>query len=81
MPDARFRTFVVDEHVMDIRTLESMEISRYRKYIEDFILRLDHHEHLRAQQGEYIIARTPAEVGILINILEDVKASMIEARS
>lgn len=76
----RFHTFILDEDILNPIQLQEIGTVGYREYIEQYIIRLDHHDHLRAEQGEYSIAATPGQIEILIEILEDMKTRMIESR-
>lgn len=80
MSPERIRRFTLDEDIMDPIQLQEIGTIGYRQYVEQYIIRLDHHDHLRAEQGEYSIAATPGQIEILIEILEDMKTRMIESR-
>lgn len=71
----------IDEDVMDIPTLHAAGVNGYREYVMQYLLFVDHHDVLRAVQGEYPLATSPEQVDVLISILNEVKARMIEANS
>lgn len=80
MSPERIRRFTLDEDIMDPIQLQEIGTIGYRQYVEQYIIRLDHHDHLRAEQGEYSIAATPGQIEILIEVLQDMKEKMIESR-
>lgn len=80
MSPERIRRFTLDEDIMDPIQLQEIGTIGYRQYVEQYIIRPDHHGHLRAEQGDYSIAATPGQIEILIEVLQDMKEKMIESR-
>lgn len=74
-------TVTIDEDVMDIPTLHATGVNGYHEYVMQYLLFVDHHDVLRATQGEYPLATSPEQVDVLISILNEVKARMVEAGS
>lgn len=78
MPDIRDVTvkFRIGDDVIDIPSMLESSAEEYRDYIEPYLFFVDHHDVLRATQGEYPIAATADQVDILINYLQQVKKQM-----
>lgn len=49
-------TIDIDIDVVDIPTMQAMSAAEYSSYIENSLLRVDHHDVLRAIHGDYPIA-------------------------
>ncbi len=68
-----------DAEAEDIPGMRSMSDQGYANWIDGEVFFLDHHENLRAVHGEYPIATTSAQIGLLIEYLETIQARMKQA--
>lgn len=66
-------TFTLDEDVMDIRSMEAMDIAGYLPYVEQYLMYVDHHDVLRASQGGHPIAVTRQQLDALISPLQSMR--------
>lgn len=72
-------TIEIGVDVVDIPTMESMSAPEYSDYVENSLFWVDHHDVLRLTHGDYSIAATSEQVGILINHLKGVAERMRSA--
>ena len=68
-----FRKIELDEDLVDIPTMESMPIEGYLPYVDQYLMFVDHHDVLRATQGEYPIAVTKQQLDALISHLQSIR--------
>jgi len=60
----------VEIEYADIRGMSSMSIDDYRQYVDDHLLRVDHHDVLRSEIGGFPLATNKAQLDILIEAIE-----------
>ena len=70
-------THTVEVTAADIPTMETMSIEAYNNYLPE-LLWVDHHDVLRATQGEYPVAVTPPQLDALIAFLESLRPRFAE---
>lgn len=72
--------FRMGEDLMDIPTMHKSNTEEYKNHLEPCLFFVDHHDILRATQGEYPIATTPEQIDMLIDYLQQVKSQMLAAQ-
>lgn len=68
--------FRLNEDIIDIPSMQSLNASQYRSYIEQSLFWMDHHDVLRAVIGDYAIATNHEQIDQLISYLNTIKADM-----
>ncbi|MCJ1882316.1 hypothetical protein [Pseudomonas nitroreducens] len=66
----------IGEDVIDIPTMHKLPRDQYGEYVRSSLFWVDHHDVLRATQGEYPIATSAAQVEELIDYLKEVAQQM-----
>ncbi len=60
----------VEIECADIRGMSSMSIKDYRQYVDDHLLRVDHHDALLSEIGGFPLATNKVQLDALIKALE-----------
>lgn len=66
--------FSVEIDAADIPSMRQMSDSEYRRYVEQELLLVDHHDVLRSAVAQYPLAVTREQMKILISVLQGLTA-------
>jgi hypothetical protein len=71
-------TVNLDVETIDIPTMESLSIDKYRDYVKDGgLFMVDHHHILRSSSATYPIASSKAQLEVYISELEQIKSQLL----